>query len=224
MRSPSWSNAVAQCTTRWSSIPSFGCIATSLLSTRSCLIRSGESLPRPLTLGRILPLFATQMRAIFRSLILFSLFRATGTTSEVAEILARHLRGAVPFSLSVLYMYDVRHDELVAEHVTGEAGSLVSNLRISRGERLSGWVAANRQTILNSDPMLDLGELSKRTVPPLRTAVSVPLTAENELLGVLTLYSATEQFTDHHRQIVETAGRQAAACLYNLRESIVVRA
>ncbi len=145
-------------------------------------------------------------------------------TSEVAEILARHLRGAVPFSLSVLYMYDVRHDELVAEHVTGEAGSLVTNLRISRGERLSGWVAANRQTILNSDPMLDLGELSKRTIPPLRTAVSVPLTAENELLGVLTLYSATEQFTDHHRQIVEAAGRQAASCLYNLRESIVVRA
>ena len=30
------------------------------------------------------------------------------------------------------------------------------------GQRLSGWVAANRQTILNSDPMLDLGEIAVR--------------------------------------------------------------
>ena len=150
--------------------------------------------------------------------------RGHRTSREIAEIVARHIRRLVPFSLSILYSYDVRTDELVAEHVTGEAGHLVSDLRISRGERLSGWVAANRQTILNSDAMLDLGEISAQTTPPLRTAVSVPLIADNELLAVLTLYSATERFTDGHRQIVEIAGQLAANSLSNLRESIVVRA
>jgi putative nucleotidyltransferase with HDIG domain len=150
--------------------------------------------------------------------------RGHRTSGEIADIVSRHIRRLVPFSLSILYSYDVRNDELVAEHVTGEAGHLVANLRISRGERLSGWVAANRQTILNSDPMLDLGEISTQTRPPLRTAVSVPLVADNELLAVLTLYSATERFTDAHRQIVETAGQLAAHSLSNLRESIVVRA
>ena len=146
------------------------------------------------------------------------------TSSEIADIVSRQIRGLVPFSLAVFYMYDVKRDELIATHVTGEIGPFISDLRISRGERLSGWVAANRQSILNSDPTLDLGEISTQTVPPLRTAVSVPLVADNELLGVLTLYSATERFTDAHRQIVETAGQLAASSLSNLRESIVVRA
>jgi GAF domain-containing protein len=153
-----------------------------------------------------------------------SALRGHRTSLEIADIVSRHIRRLVPFSLSILYSYDVRTDELVAEHVTGEASHLVTNLRISRGERLSGWVAANRQTILNSDPMLDLGEVSAQTTPPLRNAVSVPLVAENELLGVLALYSATEGFTDAHRQIVETAAQLAANSLSNLRESIVVRA
>jgi putative nucleotidyltransferase with HDIG domain len=146
------------------------------------------------------------------------------TSSEIAEIVSRQIRRRVPFSLSIMYMYDVRHDQLVAEHVIGEAGLLVNELRIPRGERLSGWVAANRQSILNSDPALDLGEISRLTTPPLRTTVSVPLIAHNELLGVLSLYSSTERFTDHQRVIVETAGQFAANSLSNLRESIVVRA
>ena len=34
------------------------------------------------------------------------------------------------------------------------------------GQRLSGWVAANRQTIANSDAALDLGNLAMRLDPP----------------------------------------------------------
>jgi putative nucleotidyltransferase with HDIG domain len=153
-----------------------------------------------------------------------SAFAGHRTSSEISEIVTRQIRRRVPFSLSIMYMYDIRHDQLVAEHVTGEAGHLVNELRIPRGERLSGWVAANRQSILNSDPALDLGEISRLTTPPLRTTLSVPLVAHNEVLGVLTLYSSTERFTDYHRIIVEAAGQFAANSLSNLRESIVVRA
>lgn len=143
--------------------------------------------------------------------------------AETGETLARHLRRVVPFSMSVLYVYDVGRDELVAEHVSGEAGYLVRNLRISSGERLSGWVAANRQSIVNSDPALDLDEVSKATTPPLRTSLSVPLIADNELVGVLTLYSATERFTDDHQRLVEMAGRHAARSLQHRHESLAVR-
>jgi GAF domain-containing protein len=146
------------------------------------------------------------------------------TIVGIGETIAQHLRRVVPFSLSILYIYDVGSDELVAEHVSGEAAYLVHNLRISRGDRLTGWVAANRQTIANSDPMLDLGEISKATTPPLRTSLSVPLLVGHELLGVLTLYSATERFGDQHRRLLDAAGRQAAKNLLHLRESVVVRA
>lgn len=151
-------------------------------------------------------------------------FDGDRSVAETGETIARHLRRVVPFSLSILYLYDVGNDELLAEHVSGEASYLVRNLRISRGERLSGWVAANRQPIVNSDPMLDLGEVSKATTPPLRTSLSVPLLVGNDLVGVLTLYSATERFGDNHRRLVETAGRHAARSLQHHRDSVAVRA
>ena len=36
-----------------------------------------------------------------------------------------------------------------------------TGMKVSLGQRLSGWVAANRQTISNSDPMLDLGDVAR---------------------------------------------------------------
>jgi putative nucleotidyltransferase with HDIG domain len=146
------------------------------------------------------------------------------SVSQAGDAIVRHLRTLVPFSLSILYLYDVGLDQLVAEHVSGEAAYLVRDLRIARGDRLSGWVAANQQPIMNSDPMLDLGEISKATTPPLRTSLSVPLLAGGELVGVLTLYSATERFNDDHRQLLETVGHHAACSLQQTRESVGVRA
>jgi GAF domain-containing protein len=79
------------------------------------------------------------------------------------------------------------------------------------GQRLSGWVAANRQTIVNSDPMLDLGEVARALKPPLRSCLSTPLMAANELVGVLTVYSThREAFTEDHRRLVEVVARQVS--------------
>src|SRR5581483_2302208 len=85
----------------------------------------------------------------------------------------------------------------------------IKGLKIPLGQRLSGWVAANRQTIVNSDPTLDLGEVARRFSPRLRSCLSTPLTAHNVLVGALTLYSsAIDGFTEDHRRITEAAARQ----------------
>lgn len=130
------------------------------------------------------------------------------TLEEAAEPLAARLRRLVPFALAVFFSYDDASDELVARHSVGEGGLLVQGLRIPLGQRLSGWVAANRQTIVNSDAMLDLGEIAKSTQPRLRTCLSTPLVANDHLLGVLTIYSSTtDGFTEDHRRLLETAAR-----------------
>jgi GGDEF domain-containing protein len=82
------------------------------------------------------------------------------------------------------------------------------------GQRLTGWVAANRQTILNSDPMLDLGEVARALRPPLRSCLSTPLLSQNNLIGVLTAYSTNrDAFTEDHRRIVEVVARQVSQTL-----------
>ena len=108
---------------------------------------------------------------------------------DTGDVIAKHLRRLVPSSLCVFYLYDARADELEAKHATGEATSVVKGLRIPLGQRLSGWVAANRQTILNSDPSLDLGEVARCVTPRLRSCLSTPLLCDDSLVGVLTLYS-----------------------------------
>ena len=54
-----------------------------------------------------------------------------------------------------MFVYNPSTDELEARHATGEASASLKGLRIPLGQRISGWVAVNRQTALNSDPTLD---------------------------------------------------------------------
>jgi diguanylate cyclase (GGDEF)-like protein/putative nucleotidyltransferase with HDIG domain len=145
-------------------------------------------------------------------LTLYELARALAGqagTSDTGDVIAKHLRRLVPSSLCVFYIYDASADELEAKHALGDAASVVKGLRIQLGQRLSGWVAANRQTILNSDPSLDLGEVARCMTPRLRSCLSTPLLCDDTLVGVLTLYAATQDgFTEDHRRIVEVVARQ----------------
>jgi diguanylate cyclase (GGDEF)-like protein/putative nucleotidyltransferase with HDIG domain len=145
-------------------------------------------------------------------LTLYELARALAGqagTSDTGDVIAKHLRRLIPSSLCVFYIYDAATDELEAKHALGEAMSVVKGLKIPLGQRLSGWVAANRQTISNSDPSLDLGEVARCTTPRLRSCLSTPLLSDDTLVGVLTLYSATvDGFSEDHRRIVEVVARQ----------------
>ena len=72
------------------------------------------------------------------------------------------------------------------------------------GDRLTGWVAANRQPILNSDPALDLGTRGARITPALQSCLSTPLLSGDTLAGVLTLYAPGRQaFTDDQGRLVQ---------------------
>ena len=79
------------------------------------------------------------------------------------------------------------------------------------GQRLSGWVAANRQTIVNSDPVLDLGDVARVLKPTLRSCLSAPLVTDSDLVGVLTISSIHRNaFDEDHQRIVEVIGRQVS--------------
>ena len=96
------------------------------------------------------------------SLILYELTRDLSIRSSVSELmplLSRHFRRLMPVTTIVIYVYNTESDELVLAAADGEHAQHLGGLRIPRGQRLSGWVAANKQTILNSDPTLDLGKL-----------------------------------------------------------------
>lgn len=149
--------------------------------------------------------------------VLFDLVRGLGTLTtptDLTELVASHIRRIIPASSCVLFLYNSTSDDLVAIHSTGEHSSHFTGLRIRRGERLTGWVAANKQTIINSDPVLDLGEMSRGLRPRLRSCLSTPVLHEDVLLGVLSLYSIEQQaFSENHRRVFELVARQIAPFL-----------
>lgn len=133
---------------------------------------------------------------------------------ETGTRIANHLRRAIPASTVALFLYEQDSDELVVSHAAGDNTALFSGLRIPRGQRLSGWVAANQQSILNSDPALDLGDTARTLRSPLRSCLSAPVIFEHALVGVLTVYSTHKiAFTEDHRRVLETVCRQVAGSI-----------
>jgi putative methionine-R-sulfoxide reductase with GAF domain len=147
-------------------------------------------------------------------LVLFEMARsltASVGATDAAERVAKQLRRILPPTTTVFYTYDQAHDELAVSYAGGEHAELFHGLRIPRGQRLTGWVAANRQTILNSDPVLDLGEIARSARPRLRTCLSTPLLIDDAVVGVLSLYSTQrDDFTREHKRIAEAVARQVS--------------
>jgi signal transduction protein with GAF and PtsI domain len=147
-------------------------------------------------------------------LTLFDLARsltATMGVQDATDLIAKHLRRLIPSSTCAFFIYDEEADELVAAQTSGEHASLIKGLRIAIGQRLSGWVAANRQTIRNSDPVLDLGESARAMTPRPRSCLSTPLLAGSQLVGVLSLYSSNKDaYSEEHERIAEAVARQVS--------------
>lgn len=139
--------------------------------------------------------------------------------SDAADVIARHLKRLIPSTLCVFYVFDSSTDEIEAKHAFGEGAAVVLGIRMGLGTRLSGWVAANRQTICNSDPVLDLGDASRCHALSLRSCLSTPLIAGENLVGVLALYSGdANAFTENHRRVLEVAARQVSDTLSRLHD------
>jgi putative nucleotidyltransferase with HDIG domain len=127
-------------------------------------------------------------------------------SASLSDVLGQALFAVVPFRLAVLFQYDSNVDQLTVAATSPPTAPDLEDLRIQLGERLSGWVGANRRPIVNSDPALDLGEYSRRTQPELTSTLSIPLIDGKDLLGVMAVYRDT-QFTEQERAQIEELGR-----------------
>lgn len=126
-----------------------------------------------------------------------------GVIALECEALLLRLAPALSAPMAVFYRYDQGSDELVAHHLTGPEGHAVAGNRLELGQSLSGWVAANRQIILNSDAALDLGDIASRFSPALRHCLCIPVAAGEQLVGVLSLYSP-EPFSPADERLCKT--------------------
>jgi putative nucleotidyltransferase with HDIG domain len=102
-----------------------------------------------------------------------------------------------------VFVVDETEEQLVARYVSGSHAEHVEQLAMPVGERMSGWVAASGQAMINGDAALDLFDLQAGA---LRSALAVPADGPDGHRAVVTLYSArADAFSAQHRHLVEAA-------------------
>lgn len=136
-----------------------------------------------------------------------SLARAFTGEADLADVwaLGSALVGdMMPGSTGAWFLPDTADDRLVVAHAFGPAAAALRGTSVPVGERLTGWVAARRQPIINSDAALDLGARVGAVTPPLSRCISLPLMIDNALVAVLTLYTAApDGFTADQGRLVQ---------------------
>jgi putative nucleotidyltransferase with HDIG domain len=122
---------------------------------------------------------------------------------EAADALFRHLRRIVPAAGLALYRPRTDSTELEVIASAGVGAPAMNGLRVPIGDRVSGWIFAHAQPVLNSDASLELGPVSKTLSVPLRFAAGVPV-VDGEPVAVIMVFSS-EPFEKDHRRMLENA-------------------
>jgi GAF domain-containing protein len=127
--------------------------------------------------------------------------------ADLARLITPELRAHSPGAEFVVYLASATGQRIVARATSGPLVHGAHDMSIVVGERISGWVAANRQQVVNSDARLDLGPLAQSSA--LQHCLATPLVDGDRVVGVLTGYSATPFSDDAARQLATLAPRLA---------------
>jgi putative nucleotidyltransferase with HDIG domain len=130
------------------------------------------------------------------------LSRAT-SIAEAADVLFKHLRRVIPAASIALYKQKADENSVSVIAATGVGTSAMDGLSVPIGDRISGWVFAHSQTVLNSDAALELGPVARTLSTPLRYVTAVPIT-DRGVVAVILAYG-DEPFQNDHRRLMENA-------------------
>lgn len=149
-------------------------------------------------------------------LAIASLTRALGGTArltDVGSLLWALIRQVVPCDAMTLFLPDDSHDHVVIRYAAGAHAHALHGISRPMPQGVAGWAAVNRATVLNAEPILDLG-LRASENPALRSSLVTPLVDSDAVIAVLALYS-TEllAFTDDHVRVIELLAPRLAASM-----------
>jgi len=188
--------------------------ARSLLPT----LMDGASEAAPLRDIRATALQSSQLAQYSREL------EAAKRVGEAIALTDQYLRLFMPCDVSAVFKHDTQADLLTCAGAAGDDEGRIRLLSIRRGDRISGWAAANDATIANSDAALDLGTIAESFSPRLRCALSTPIKEGERLVGVLTIYTHQAQpYGDDHKYLAERVAAMLASRFDALEEEPVRR-
>jgi len=145
-----------------------------------------------------------------------SLSRALGGHAQLADVgslVWMLIRQMVPCDAMALFLPDETHDHVVVRFSAGAHAHALRGVTRPTATGLAGWAAVNRTSIVNGEPILDLGFRAESS-PALRSTIVVPLIDSDAVIAVLALYSKDLlAFTDDHLRVLELLAPRLAASM-----------
>ena len=135
---------------------------------------------------------------------------------DVLSLASGLMRDIAPGATIGWFVVDEGSDYLALRHATGPAAAQFGAIALRLGDGVSGWVAANRQVMINSEASLDLGEQAH--AGSLKHALSVPLIARESIVGTITLYSAST-FSDSQSRLVQVIAPHLAQAVWTAKRN-----
>jgi len=149
-------------------------------------------------------------------LAISSLARALGGTaqlSDVGSLLWALIRQVVHCDGLALFLPDESQDHVVIRYAAGAHAHALRWVTRPMPMGIAGWVAVHRTSVLNAEPILDLG-FRAASAPALRSSLVTPLVDSDALIAVLALYSKDLlAFNDDHVRIVELLAPRLAEAM-----------
>src|SRR4030095_3987286 len=110
---------------------------------RTLLDTNGDAV-EPQPVGPLAEIRASAADATALTLARRTILEAVGTT-EAMNTLAQCMRQLTPSTVCAYFQYSAANDELVCVYVSNEDQKALLGITVRPGERVSGWVAANKK-------------------------------------------------------------------------------
>ena len=150
-------------------------------------------------------------REVFSLYELAREFSSSVNLNETLDMFAKKISEFVPFDTCALYLLDDTKRSAVASHVEGDNADLLSLRRLKVGQGATGFALKRRETVQNVDPDLDFSYSQIELAGQYSTMASVPLIADEELIGAVTIYARElKEYGEEHIRLLETIARIAA--------------
>lgn len=150
-------------------------------------------------------------REVFSLYELAREFSSSVDLQTTMELFSSKVGEFVPFDTCALYLLDHTKRSATATHVEGQNADLLRLRQMKVGQGATGFALKERKIVQNVEPDLDFQYSQTELTQLYLTMASVPLVADDELIGAVTIYSQElEKYGEEHIRLLETISRIAA--------------
>jgi diguanylate cyclase (GGDEF)-like protein len=155
-------------------------------------------------------------REVFSLYELAREFSSRVNLEDTLKLFAQKVAEFVPYETCAVYLVDDDKTTASAAHAEGFAANALLSRKIRLGQGATGFALRTQRTVQNVDPDLDFSYSQTELAGCFSTIASVPLVADNELVGAITLYATElEEYGEEHIRLLETISRIASDAIGN---------